>query len=91
MQPTLQFANSAVSMSPPPCKHFCVLQSLPPSGGSTLRTFFACIRVGLPAARVGTVEDEVAAYLHPAAVQQACGGHLIRFETVYLYSVDTLT
>ncbi len=36
---------------------------------------FVCIRVCLPAARVGTVEDEVATYLHSAALQRASGGH----------------
>ena len=36
---------------------------------------FACIRVGLPAARVGTVEGKVATYLHPAGLQRASSGH----------------
>ena len=36
---------------------------------------FACIRVGVPVARLGTVADKVAAYLHPAALQQPSGGH----------------
>ena len=49
---------------------------------------FSRYRVGLPVARVGTVEAKVAAYLHPVALQWASGGHPVALSfkpTLYLW------
>ena len=45
------------------------------SSTSTPTNIFVCIRVGLPAVRVGRVADKVAAYSHPAALWWPSGGH----------------